>query len=148
MQLNIDVASMLKNNQGLYYTIILKITTPTGEVIKIPVNSSYRVDGFPDFPEDHSYMILPGEKDRSIGMRNVVHSPDQYGLVADLQNKMATSIRYAIKSAGYRFTSLKVLEKYKKQGKQVMVINGTPVKKLKQLTPKYRVDMYVRFEVF
>jgi len=148
LQVNVNIADMLKHGQGLYYSMIIKIVQPDGSVIKIPVNSSHKVDGFEKFPQDRSYMILPGEKKRSIAMRNPIHSVDSPGLIANLQSKMSTSIRYAIKSVGYRFTSLTVLKKFSNQDKQVYLINGTHVKTLKQLTKKYAVHIYVRFEQF
>lgn len=148
LQVNLDIANMLKQGQGLYYSVIIKVIAPNGEVSTIPVNASHRVDGFDKFPGDHSYMILPGESKRSIAMRNAIHTQDDKGLIADLQSKMSTSIRYALKSGGFRFTSLRVLKQYAKGGKNVYYINGTHVKELKQITKYYTVHMYVRFEQF
>lgn len=162
LQVDVDVQRMLKNHLGLYYSVIVKITTPSGEIIRVPANGSHLKKLLESIPItagnenvdlDRSgnriildnHLALPNEP-RALAYKEAVHV-DGSGIVANLQAKLSTSIRYAIKSVGYRFTSLKVLQQYAAKGKSVMQMNDVDVKNLKQITSKYTVELFVKFEV-
>jgi len=175
LYVNASVKDLMKRGKRLFYSLIIKITEPDGSILKIPVNDTEPVSGF-EYPKLKSSMILPGEKgfQPAVMDKGGKNQQGKYqGLrLANLKTRMAKSIRMALKDFGYRFTSLaklkqiesreqKRIDKMKKQDAPQHTIDRAEAamdslhtlgvhldaKDLpKQITNKYKVQMYVRFE--
>lgn len=142
--------------RALYYTARLRIISPQGEVIEVPVNGSDIPDGF----AGKGIINIAGK--RKPAMSNPIDR------VANMTTKIAYSLRRSIKDQGLRFTSLtqlqvienKTLREIKKitdksaidRAKngidKLWTINRTPVTELRQITKKWRVILFIKFELY
>lgn len=164
LQLDVNLKQLKKTalRRGLFYTVMMKIITPDGEVIKIPVNGSWKYDGFSQ--KEFSYLNVDGKRQRAVTQK--------IDRVSNLISRMSTSIRKALKDVGYRFTSLAELKKIEKRAQvdinrmkkrgateeQISkkeqafenisrVGSFTYASDLKQLDKNYQVFAYIKFEM-
>ena len=104
-----------------------------GEERRPRISSNMRIPAY----EGGALKLLPAA-------RNVVNR------ISNLKTEMAFAIRRALKDMGYRFTSLAKLKQLADRNDldfySLKNIGAYP-RDLKQLNSKYRVIMYVRFEV-
>ena len=165
IQLDIDMKKVRKQGFGVYYNIFVRIEAPGGEVIKVPVSAEFIDNEYSGV----NYIPVDGEPER--------FGRSKIKILANLQSRMAQSIRYALKNTGqgYTFTNLATLEQIEKRvinqvkkaersgedAKADRLINSlkalyfgnkkknfvNPETKLIPLKPKYKVTMYVKFEV-
>lgn len=108
VHVNVSMAKVRKYGFGLYYNIFVMIREPGGNIIKVPVNSSFRDDEF----EGTNRIKLKDEFE--------MFGRSEIKIIANLQRAMSKSIRYALKNTGdgYTFTSLLSLETIEKRVKK------------------------------
>lgn len=168
VHVNVNMPTVRKHGFGLYYNIFVLIREPGGNIIKVPVNSSFRDNEF----EGTNRIKLKGEFE--------MFGRSEIKIIANLRRAMSKSIRYALKNTGdgYTFTSLVSLEAIEKRVKKQIGIEekqgndalaGKLAEGLKGLyfgwgnkkryfknsntkltlldRKKYNVTMYVKFEM-
>lgn len=114
LQLNATLKQIKNAEDGLYYSVVIVIKDPSGKITRIPISDSWfpkpkgktrnnkPIEGF--LPDSATYMKIPGFT-RYPAMRQ------KLGTVSNLHSKIAWSIRRALMSQGYQFTSLVNLNK-------------------------------------
>jgi len=142
---------------GVYYSIIMKIVSPSGDETIVPVNGSES-----DLP---TYMKVPEVKERLETPRH------KLSVLANMHSKISTRVRQALADRGLKFTrdvklkSLgksmdKQITKMERQGADLSKIEKmgyaadrlqrpttyTRSKDLKQITKNWSVTLYIRFE--
>lgn len=100
---------------GLYYNIIIRLTLPTGKVIRIPASGSLAVlrkfkAAFPEMrTQIYRAVDKAGKVKREVALRKSV------GTLANLHNELSHAITQSLQRVGYRFTRTKDLKKYAAQ---------------------------------
>jgi hypothetical protein len=149
-------------SRTLYYSVLVTIQDPFGNIYKIPASDSDVPDGF----DAKRFSYFP-KGDGTF--EKMVSAP--VDRITRLQNKMSYSIRRALKDKGLTFTSPATLEKIEnkevkritkmekqgapqdkidraKQGLDSLFrIGQIPVRSLKTITKNWKVTLYVKFEL-
>jgi hypothetical protein len=179
LQVNTTLKDLKKAQDGLFYSVVITIKKPNGELIRIPVSDSWfpqkgkrgkdtkPVDGF--MYDRASFMEIPD-------FRRHPALTQRLNTVSNLHSKMATSIRRALKDSGYRYTTLLNLKKiedraikhelpelqksadfdeereeafWKSLDRLYKYSSFSYYKDLpKQITKRWEVTLYVRFELY
>ena len=167
LQVNMSMKDFVVGNfqRILYFTCLVRIVTPKGEVIKIPVNDSYIPQGFSRKSNILTNYGTPQQK-----LEPAMQQPVEK--ISNIIDKMAYSIRRAILQTGYSFTSMVTLNKFVRQEEKIIkklvredypedfierkrngvdaltFVKGVPVSQRTFLTKNYEVKLYVRFELY
>lgn len=98
---------------GLYYNIIIKLTKPDGEIIRIPASGALPVlERFKD--------VFPQLATRVYRETGETAFRKEVGTLTNLQQELGWAVSHSLSNVGYRFTSLKNLKKYAGQmGREV-----------------------------
>jgi len=179
LQLNAQIKDIKNANSGLYFSIVISIKNPQGEITRIPISDSWfprprgksennsPIDGF--LNDTVSYMPIPGYK-RYPAMKQKLQT------VSNLHSKIAFSVRRALMTHGYKFTTMATLKQIETRAlkqelplleqspsfteeKRERFMNGLDglfkfgaygeYKKLpKQITKKWEVTLFIRFELY
>lgn len=170
LEVDVNFKQLAQAKRGLYYNILIQVVHPDKTVTWIPSNASWipidePIDGFAD--DRFANFKIDG--------KNYHAMTKEVGKIADLKTDMSRSIRLALKDKGIRYTSPAVLnqiaqreevriahmenavdadknavviEGAKKSLAGLFDLNGTNPRDLNtQITGKYRVYLYVQFEV-
>lgn len=179
LQLDATLEDIKKANTGLYYSIVITIKNPQGEITRIPISDSWfpmkngedelrkPIEGFLD--NQVSYMNIPGFK-------SYPAMKQRLSTVSNLHSKIAFSVRRALMTQGYRFTSMATLKQIENRAltQELPLLEKSPsfteekrerfmsgidslykfgaygrYKNLpKQITKNWEVILYIRFELY